>query len=182
MNKKILIMYATYGSGHKTVANYLYESLKYNYNVELIDILDYNNILGKISKKLFELNFKHNGSFIFSLIYKLFNHKLTTLPYKPVTKSVINNKKLKEKVVGFNPDIIINTHFFGTTMSTLYKNKKLINSKIISIITDYVSHELWEKDIDNIDALIVSNKLVKDSLVKKGINKDKIYLILNKSP
>ena len=44
MNKKILIIYATYGSGHKTVANYLYESLKNDYNVEIIDILDYDNI------------------------------------------------------------------------------------------------------------------------------------------
>lgn len=175
MNKKILIIYATYGSGHKTVANYLYESLKKEYNVKIMDILEYDNILGKISKNLFELNFKHKGSLIFSLLYNIFDHKITTLPYKPITKSMLKNKKLKEEIVNFNPDLIICTHFFGITMSSLYKDKKLINSKLISIITDYVSHELWEKDINNIDALIVSNKLVKDSLVKKGISKDKIY-------
>ena len=175
MNKKILIIYATYGSGHKTVANYLYESLKSEYNVKIMDILDYDNILGKISKNLFELNFKHKGNLIFNTLYKFFNHKVTTLPYKPITKSILKNKKLKEEIVNFNPDIILCTHFFGITMSSQYKDKKLINSKLISIITDYVSHELWEKDINNIDALIVSNNLVKDSLIKKGINKDKIY-------
>lgn len=175
MNKKILIIYATYGSGHKTVANYLYESLKNDYNVKIIDILDYDNILGKISKNLFESNFKHKGNLIFNTLYKFFNHKVTTLPYKPITKSILNNKKLKEEIVNFNPDIILCTHFFGITMSSQYKDKKLINSKLISIITDYVSHELWEKDINNIDALIVSNNLVKDSLIKKGISKDKIY-------
>ena len=53
MKKKILIIYASYGSGHKTVANYLYDYfLSTNkYDIRIIDILDYENIIGKISKK-----------------------------------------------------------------------------------------------------------------------------------
>lgn len=54
--KKILIAYATYGSGHKTVANYLYNYLleNSNYEIKLIDLMDYENIIGLISKKAFE--------------------------------------------------------------------------------------------------------------------------------
>ena len=59
--KKVLITYATYGSGHKTVANYIYEYfVKHNeYEVKIIDLMDYENIIGHISKKAFEQNFKH---------------------------------------------------------------------------------------------------------------------------
>lgn len=51
--KKVLVTYATYGSGHKTVANYIYEYLKKysNYEIKMIDLMDYENIIGHISKK-----------------------------------------------------------------------------------------------------------------------------------
>ena len=56
-DKKILIFYASYGSGHKTVANYIYNSLKEkDYDVSVIDLLDYSNFVGKVSTFLFNLN------------------------------------------------------------------------------------------------------------------------------
>ena len=94
MKKKILIIYASYGSGHKTVANYLYDYfLSTNkYDIRIIDILDYENIIGKISKKIFEQNFKHKSSFIFTSIYNIFNFKSTTILYKEIAESIVNNK------------------------------------------------------------------------------------------
>lgn len=176
MKKKILIIYASYGSGHKSVANYIYNLfLKTSkYNVEIIDILDYENTIGKISKKLFEQNFKHKNSLIFTLIYNVFNFKITTFFYKKIATSIINNKKLKKDIVAFNPDLVITSHFFGITNCSIYKKQGLINPKMISIITDYSSHEFWEKDINYIDSLIVANKIIKRSLINKGIPKNKI--------
>lgn len=177
MKKRILITYATYGSGHKAVANYIYNYLKAKdeYEIKIIDIMDYENVIGKISKKLFEENFKHQGTFIYNSIYNMFNHKFTTLYYKEVTKSIFKNKELKEAIIGFNPDIVISSHFFGTIISSLYKKKKLINPKIISILTDYGVHELWIKELDNINALVVGNELIKEDLLVKGISDNKIY-------
>ena len=55
-------------------------------------------------------------------------------------------------------------------------NKKgLTNTKIISVITDYVSHEMWLKDEKNIDAFVVSNDIVKKELIDKKIKPKKIY-------
>ena len=176
--KRILITYATYGSGHKTVANYLYDYLvKYsNYEIKMIDLMDYENIVGLISKKMFEQNFKHRtSSAVFSIIYELFDFKTTTLPYKSVTKSIFKNKKLKEEIVSFNPDLLISTHFFGNIILGMLNDKGFTNTKIISIITDYKSHEMWIKDEKSIDALIVTNDIVKNDLISKGINSNKIY-------
>ena len=69
--KKVLIAYATYGSGHKTVANYIYEYLKKhsNYELKIMDLMDYENLIGYISKRAFEQNFKYKfSSTIFSII------------------------------------------------------------------------------------------------------------------
>ena len=108
--KKVLIMYATYGSGHKTVANYIYEYLQKNsnYEIKIIDVMDYENFIGHISKKIFETNFKHKiNSLFFSIIYEFFDYKTTTLPYKSVTKSIFKNKKLKEEITLLNKDLFI---------------------------------------------------------------------------
>lgn len=176
--KKILITYATYGSGHKTVAHYIYDYLKKysDYEIKIIDLMDYENIVGLISKKAFEQNFKSKvSSIFFSIIYTLFDTKTTTIPYRQITKAVFNNKKLTDDIISFNPDLLISSHFFGNIILGMLNKKKLTNCKIISIITDYKSHEMWLKDEKSIDALIVSNDIVKNELIKNKIDSEKIY-------
>ena len=176
--KRVLITYATYGSGHKTLANYIYEYLeKYsNYEIKIIDLMDYENIIGYISKKAFEQNFKHKtSSIMFSIIYEIMDSKTTTMPYKQITTSIFKNKHLKEDIISFQPDLLISTHFFGNIVVGMLNKKKLTNAKIISVISDYVSHEMWLKDEKSIDAFIVSNEIVKKQLVEENINPKKIY-------
>lgn len=176
--KKVLITYATYGSGHKTVANYIYDYLNKhsNYEVKIIDLMDYENIIGLISKKAFEQNFKSQFScFMFSLTYALFNNKPATIPYKQITKAIFKNKKLQKDIIDFNPDLLISTHFFGHIVLGMINKKKKTNCKIISIITDYISHEMWLKDEKSLDAIIVSNDIVKKELVNKRISPKKVY-------
>ena len=176
--KKVLITYATYGSGHKTVANYIYDYLNKhsNYEVKILDLLDYENIVGLISKKAFEQNFKSQLScWMFNVTYVLSNNKTATMPYKQITKAIFKNKKLQQDIIDFNPDLLISTHFFGHIILGMLNKKKKTNCKIINIITDYISHEMWLKDEKSLDAIIVSNEIVKQELVNKKISPKKIY-------
>lgn len=176
--KRILITYATYGSGHKTVANYIYDYLTKhsNYEIKIIDLMDYENIIGLISKKAFEQNFKSQLScWMFSVTYELFNNKITTIPYKQITKAIFKNRKLQKDIIDFKPDLLISTHFFGHMFLSMLKKQKQTNCKIINIITDYISHEMWLKAEDSQDAIVVSNEVVKQELVSKKIDSKKIY-------
>ena len=131
--KKVLITYATYGSGHKTVANYLANYLinHSDYEVKVIDLMDYENLIGLISKKAFEQNFKfRTSSAIFSVLYELFDFKTTTLPYKAATKAIFKNKALQEEIISFNPDLLISTHFFGNITLGMLNRKKFTNTII----------------------------------------------------
>lgn len=176
--KKILIAYASYGSAHRVIAEYLGEYFKEHseYEIKIIDLMEYENIIGSISKKANNQTLKNKISGImFSLIYEFFNTKPTTIPYKPVIKSIFNNRLLQKEIVSFNPDLLISTHFFGNIIGSMLNKKNLINTKIISIIPDYKSHELWIKDEKSIDAIIVCNDIVKKQLISHKINSKKIY-------
>lgn len=176
--KKVLIAYATYGSGHKTVAQYIYDYLlkHSNYEVKIIDLMDYENIVGLISKKVFEQNFKSKISgLIFSAVYKLFDNRPATIPYRQVTTAIFKNKRLRDDIIDFAPDLLISTHFFGHIILGMLNKKQLTSTKIISIITDYKSHEMWLKDEKSIDAIIVSDAIVKNELIKQKIDGGKIY-------
>ena len=77
--KKILILYATYGNGHKTVAEYIkkyFEETK-EYKCLAIDLISYSiPIVGTFSKKTSEF-LMTRLPLIWSLLYFSFNNKLT---------------------------------------------------------------------------------------------------------
>lgn len=177
MKKRVLIIYATYGSGHKMVANYIndYFRLKGNHDVYLMNIMDYANYFGEISEELFNINIRYRCSNIFTFLYEVFNNKITTMPYLSVFKGLFHVKGLLNEIEGICPDVIIATHFFGVTIAGIAKKKSIINSKIGCVLTDYCSHELWEKNKNDVDFYIVANNKVKSELVKQGIVKNKIH-------
>lgn len=180
--KKILITYASYGSGHKTTAEYIYDYFKENgkYEIKLIDMMDYGNIIAKINHKTFNsaagynnMLFKMNNIF-FTFTYELFDSKVTMSIYKEIVK-VLFKSDLKKEIVEFNPDFLISTHFFGGTLMGMINKKYKLNTKIITILTDYASHAIWLKNHKREDAFIVSNEIVKNELIKYGVSEDKIF-------
>lgn len=113
--KKVLILYATYGSGHKTIAEYIKKHFEESgeYQCLTIDLIAYSiPIIGTISKKTNELLMTKLPS-IWSLIYFSFNNKISAYISGNVSSGLFNNKKLQKTIKEFNPDITIATHFFN---------------------------------------------------------------------
>lgn len=178
--KKILLTYASYGSGHKAAVKYIqnyFESQNNNHEIKIIDISEYNSNLGIIGEALFNFNFNHNhkAGITFTILYNLFNHRISTMPYRKVTEKLYNQVKLKKVIKDFDPDLTISTHFFSSILIAKYNSERIIKSKLITVITDYKSHELWTRNFKGEDALIVSNEVIKNELVAEGFDKNKIY-------
>jgi len=174
---KILIAYASYGSGHKSVAEYVEDYFKEHSNhfeIKIIDVMDYGNIFAKLNKKIFDLNFKFQNSISTTIGYEISDNKLVTAPYKEIVKSFMKSK-LKDDILEYNPDIMISTHFFPGIAMGLINHKYGTKTKIITILTDYASHSMWLKNNKREDAYIVSNDIVKNELIDYGIPENKIY-------
>lgn len=175
--KKILILYATYGSGHKTIAEYIKSYFEQNGNYEclLVDLISYGiPIIGNLSKKTTEF-FMTKLPFIWSFIYFSFDNKLSAYIFNNASMFLLKSKKLQKIIKDFNPDITIATHFFGTDLINKYNKKGLTNSKIVTIVTDYHAHNFWLSKIKCIDAIIVSSIEEKFCLLKKGFKNKQIY-------
>jgi len=176
---KILIVYASAGTGHRRAAEALYKELlkKKDIEVNLIDALDYTNLLFKYfyshGYKFLIVRLPHIWGFLFYLTNNAIFSRLTTYP-----KTLINNLnsfRLKYFLVSLNPDVIISTHFFANGIIECLRKKHKINSRLISIITDFNAHRFWFSD--SIDKYIVATNKTKDDLFTKGVADEKIKVL-----
>lgn len=178
MKKKVLILYARYGSGHKSIAEYVSKYLlehNRNYEVMILDMTSFANIPGKLGIKVMEFVSKYRPEKIFSLCYSLCDHKIPAKGSKKYAIKSYNNKELRRVICDYNPDITISSHFYCSNIISYYNKLGLINSKLLTIITDYHSHEIWTMDHKEEDGYIVSNELVKQELINRGVSRKKIY-------
>ena len=174
--KKLLVLYASYGSGHKSVGMYIKDYYESNgYEVMTIDLLSYSlPVLGMFTKRANEFLMTKIPS-VWSLLYFAFDNRLTGTIYQKISIKLFDNKKLQEKIKGFAPDLVIATHFYGSGLIAKYKEKNIINAKLITVITDYKSHDVWFKDVKNTDAIVVSGVEEKYILMKYGFKSSRIY-------
>lgn len=170
---KVFILYASAGAGHRKAAEAIYNYLKntrLDLHLRLIDILDYSNpgfkflcssgyiFLIKRLPWLWYLLYR-SSSFFYDNKVRIFSECLNCFGFFSLLR--------KE-----NPDIIISTHFFTSSVVTIGKKQGWLKSKLITIVTDYVLHPFWIGE--GVDTYIVSSDIVKEELVKKGVADNKI--------
>ncbi len=178
MKKRVLVTFARYGSGHKTMAEYVakyIEENNKNVDVKLLDITPYGNVIGKISVKIMDHVCRKRSELLFNTFYELLDNKFFSFGHNNFSKRCYDNATLRKIISSFRPDITISTHFYCSNLITYYNDLKLINSKLFTIITDYHTHEIWTKNHEKETGFIVGNKLVKDELIAAGIDRKKIY-------
>ncbi len=180
MKKKILILYATYGTGHRSIARYVEEYFKsQNEEIEIknIDILSYvMPLINVVSTKFSNKVILSGNPLLWGMIYKYFDSKVTTFGTYRLLSKMFDTEKIKNEIVDYNPDLTISTHFFASTVISRYKRKNYIDSKLITIITDYQSHELWLQNKKSENALIVASKEEKKEMIEKGVDAEKIKI------
>ena len=178
MKKKILVMYARYGSGHKTIAEYVAKYIEeHNKNVEmmLLDMTNYANGVGKFSVKIMDFVSRYRPEKIFDVCYELMDHKLPSIANNKIARKSYDNKNLRKIISEFNPTVTISSHFYCSNIICYYNHINLIDTKLLTIITDYRTHEWWTRNNKNETGYIVGNEMVKKELISRGIESKKIH-------
>jgi len=178
--RKILIVYASAGVGHKKAAESIYEVLKENNKddeIYLEDILNYTSrlfrflysdvyiFLIKYLKDLWGFLFYLSNSKIFLPIFESFK----------ALAEISNTKKFQCLLIkeGFN--LVISTHFSSSYIVGYLKKAKRIKTKLLTVVTDYRAHSVWF--VKESDYFIVADDRTKIDLIKGNINEDKIKIL-----
>lgn len=175
--KKIIIFYASYGGGHLSAAKAIQNDLEKNYknmNIELIDCMKYiNKTIEKITTNAYKEMAKKAPWAWGKMYYDSQKPALAHISSKANSFMAIKLLKLlRDK----KPDIIVSTHPFGSQMCSYLKRKGKINSKIVTIMTDFKSHDQWLVGADFTDYFFVSNNELRSELIEKGISENKIIV------
>lgn len=174
MKKKILIVYATAGIGHKKASVAIkkaYEEMALkDADVTIIDALDYTNNFFKWSYLQAYLLMVNKLPTFWGLSYYLTDNPFVDLFISGLRRinNWANSKKLVTMILDTKPDIIISTHFFASEVVADMKKKGVTHSKLVTVVTDYRLHAWWVAE--GTDYYIVASEDTKRELEGRKVD------------
>ncbi len=170
---KIIVAYATAGAGHKKAASVIYSHLVKEIpsaTVELVDILDYSSPFFRfIYLRGYDFLVNHckwAWAFLFYASQKRsFDGVLGGL-----TSFVhsANSRGFSRLLVDRGPDIVISTHFLCSDVVSCLKQKKIVDCKLITVITDFGVHPFWITS--GTDYYCVACEETRSTLLSRGVS------------
>ena len=179
--KKILILYATAGAGHKKAATAIRKAYDESYSRDaqatLVDALDYAPGRFKWMYLRLYLLAVNKLSPLWGFTYHVTNNFYVNLVVARMRRfnNWLNSKALREYIVNIKPDVIISTHFFAGEVVSDLKKKGLIGSRLITVVTDYRLHSWWVSEI--CDTYVVGGEDARNDLMKWGVDPDRIKIL-----
>lgn len=174
---KILILYGSYGGGHKSAANAIKQYIEANFKetqVEMVDCIEYiSKFINKITIATYN-NMAKKAPWAWKKVY--FGSEKGALSKISNGANALMAKKLSHLIKKVTPDIIISTHPFATQMTGRLKRKGKISPEIATILTDFEIHNQWLQESNYIDKYFVAHSGMKESMIKKGIEESKIHV------
>ncbi|MFH1191406.1 MAG: glycosyltransferase [Candidatus Omnitrophota bacterium] len=177
---KVLIIHASAGAGHRRAAEAIFNYLKEHspdLDLVLLDALDKTNAL-------FKFDYTKGYSFLIKYATTLWHWAFWATDSKflrPISRALarvingINSQKLIRYFIHERPDVIVSTHFLPSELAAALKRKHKINSKLITVITDYGVHPFWISC--GTDLYVVAADFTKDRLVMEGVGVEKISVL-----
>jgi processive 1,2-diacylglycerol beta-glucosyltransferase len=171
---KILILSATFGEGHKQVANAISEAVDFSLpDVEPI-ILD---IMHWLHPYLYPVS-----NYFYKKVIKKFPQVYSYLYRKTRQRSSFSDKlnsmfsfgmgSMLEILERINPKVVVSTYPFAAGIMSKLKEQGLIDVPVVTIITDYTDHSYWIHPCT--DQYVVGSKQIKERLISLGVDRFKI--------
>ncbi len=173
---KILITYVSAGAGHFKAAEalYFYCQKHKDWDVRLVDALDYAN-------PFFKKGYSGIYTFLVSRMPQVWGgfFALLDIPwmqwfYRRVRRlfNFCNAWHFHEFLREEKFDCILSTHFMPTEVAAALKRSKRIDSKVITVVTDFDVHRIWIAK--GVDCYTAASDWTKNKLKTLGIPDDQI--------
>ena len=177
--KKILIIYASAGDGHKKAAEALYrqfQDVASDAEVVFIDSLNYTTRFFKFFYKRIYIILIKYIPWLWGCFYYMLNNRFFFLVAKPfrILVNKANSKKLINFLIKEQFDIIISTHFFAPEVISRFKGRHPLSALLINVVTDFKAHLYWIAK--HVDRYVVAAESVRQGFVNQGVDVEKIVV------
>ncbi len=176
-SKKILVLpFLKIPSGHQQVADSLIQDIQSNearMECEKAEILSYS--YGKMESfvSAFYLKWIHLFPNLYNWVYQQSVYRNIEQNKKFRMYELLFLARMKQLVEEMQPDCIICTHALPSYMLNALKEKNTIKTPVINVYTDFFIHSFWGTKY--IDFHLVSTPYMKELLIKKGIQAQRIW-------
>lgn len=170
MDKRILILHATAGTGHTRAAEAVAAALRQQSSAEVVvwDALDYTN---GIFKRLYS---KHYIRFVkafpraWGYIWETSDSQAPNSWFRQLQHlfNRANSRELLRRVRDFAPDLVICTHYLPLEMLSFMKGNGALRAPVFGVITDISPHSF--RILPNIDHYFAATKASARELELKG--------------
>ena len=179
--KKILIVYATAGIGHKKAAvavKKAFDELSPRDTVvTIIDALDYTNDFFKWTYLQLYLTMVNKLPLFWGLMYYATDNFYVDILVSWFRRlnNWLNSFKLADYLAKEKFDVIISTHFFASEVVSDLKSRGVITGRLVTVVTDYRLHSWWVAD--HTDAYVVASDDTKKDLLGWRVAPEKIKVL-----
>lgn len=167
---KILITYASAGAGHFKAASAVYNYIKEHHkeiDVRIEDVLKNSAFIFRIIYSFGYAFLVKYAGFIWAMVFNLTKSKNLSVFTRTISSFItcLSTKQFTGLLLDYNPDFIISTHFLPSEISVSLARNQKIQSKVITIITDFGVHPFWVSNGTHL--YIAASELTKQSAVKE---------------
>ncbi len=170
----ILIFSVSIGNGHDQVAHTLRNEIIAANNKARVKIINSLNFISPILDKVILDSYMNILRFYpkaWGVLYEKTNKLDPVIDVNDITNKLMTSK-LRKTIVNFNPDAIICTHSFPSSIISSMKQKKLPNYPLITVITDFNIHSSYINEGTN--KYVIAHENLAYALESYGVNKDRI--------
>ena len=179
--RKILIVYATAGIGHKKAATAVKKALDEmapkDMEVTMIDALDHTSKFFKWSYLQSYLLMVNKLPTFWGIMYYLTDNLYVNIVVSKIRRlnNWMNSFKLVKYIDQMKPDVIVSTHFFASEVVGDLKLHKKCAARLITVVTDYKLHLWWVTKCT--DSYVVAGDDAGKELLGLGIKQEQVRAI-----
>ncbi len=174
---KVIIIYASAGAGHLKAAEAIYNYFKQNYkevDVRIIDVLKESTSFFRVCYLTGYTILIRYATFLWAVAFWLTSVRILRPLTRPIASAInyLNTRKFARGLIRENPEYIISTHFLPSEIAAHLKKAKKINSKLVTVITDFGVHPYWLSK--GTDIYVAASSHTREVLIKEGVDSNSI--------
>ena len=172
--KRIILMYISEVSGHRSATMAIEKAIKQLYPDSQILNINAFNYTNPISEKVINRIYMEVIKRTPRIWDYLYDNPSVVKGLENIKQHIhkSNSPKLKKLFDKFNPDLVVCTQAFPCGMVADFKKTYGVNLPLVAVLTDFIPHSFWV--YDEVDYYITPSEEVSARLEKKGVKPFKI--------